>query len=303
MTRPTLAFALLIAAGVVPPVTAQPTELPLLNPPPVPAEAGERGRESAFPLLPEGAYLADRLVRLEPIGTQASAVVFLRSGREGLIRPMALQPCASTQAMEQLAAGAPDTRFEVSGQVFVSRGINYFLPLIFRVVSPPVIGEEPVEIVTDPAPELLAEREAPPPLLGEPPDDIAVDDLLRELEAATVAATSRAAELEAETRPVALQREGGVITLRRGRLVRGASGAWVFTFDSGATQPAEATDAPLGLMPCALVDEMEAIAARRGDHVTMTVSGRVFLYGQENYLLPTMFFVNRSGEGGLTSAH
>jgi len=47
---------------------------------------------------------------------------------------------------------------------------------------------------------------------------------------------------------------------------------------------------------------MIAIATRRGEHVTMTVSGRVFLYGQQNYLLPTMFFVNRSGERGLTSA-
>jgi hypothetical protein len=130
---------------------------------------------------------------------------------------------------------------------------------------------------------------------------VEVEQIIRDLEAATAAA--EAERTPGAGRPGTLEREGGVVTLRRGRLVRGGSGGWVFTFDTGVPAEGAPQDEPMGVMPCALLDEMASIASRRGEHVTMTVSGRVFLYDQRNYLLPTMFFVNRSGEGGLTSAH
>jgi hypothetical protein len=280
-------------------VAAAQTELPQLHSPvTAPLEEAEAVADR-FPLLPEGAYIAERLARLRTVGAQASAVVFVRTGAEDLIRPMALLPCSNTQAMEQIAAsGSSEILFEVSGQVFASRGVNYFLPMIFRVVS-----EEEAKKAAPATP--VAPTRAPepePPLLDERPDEVAVEDLIEELEAAT-----RAAEADRTPdagRPRTLQREGGIVTLRRGRLVRGGAGGWVFTFDTGADDSpnAEPLDAPMGVMPCRLLDEMEAVASRRGEHVTMTVSGRVFLYDQQNYLLPTMFVVNRSGEGGLTSA-
>lgn len=276
------------------------TELPKLQSPVrVPLE-GASDLADRFPLLPEGAYIAGRLARLRPVGTQASAVVFVRTGAEDPIRPMALLPCSNTQAMEQIAAsGSSEVMFEVSGQVFASRGLNYFLPLLFRVVSEEEAkGAEPASPVAPAA----TTSEPEPPLLAERAEEIAVEDLIEELESATRVA--EAARTENAGRPRTLQREGGVITLRRGRLIRGPSGGWMFTFDAGASDApgTEPIDAPLGVMPCRLLDEMEAVASRRGERVTMTVSGRVFLYDQQNFLLPTMFFVNRTGEGGLTSA-
>ncbi len=138
-----------------------------------------------------------------------------------------------------------------------------------------------------------------PSLLDQSDDDIAVEDLIRELDAATAAEASIRGETQ---RPISLQREGGVVTLRRGRLISGGAGVPIFTFDTGFGADDTTLDSPMGLMPCSLTDEMERIAARRGEHVTLTVSGRVFLYNESNYLLPTMFFTNASGEGGLSSA-
>lgn len=263
--------------------------------------AGER--EETYRLLPEGTYLSERLIRLRSIGERATAAVFAPTIGEPRIRPMALLPCSNTQAMEQLArtgeqAGGPaggdgSLLFEVSGQVFRSKGLNYFLPLVFRAAP----GE--ADRVGEAAPlEPEAEPEPAPPLLNRTADEVAVEDLIRELEAATSAsATGRAAEGGG---PVTLEREGGVVTLRRCRLTRGPAGVFMVTFDTGVED--ELSSAPMGLLPCELSDKMERIAARRGEHVTMTVSGRVFLYGRENYLLPTMFSVNPSGERGLSSA-
>jgi|GEM_PF-5636232 len=304
--RPSIAAAILhaILAALATGLAHAQTELPELNPP-VRLEidaAPERGA-SRFPLLPEGAYLSERLARLRQVGTHASAVVFIRAGADEPLRPMALLPSANTQAMEQLAGAgdgpAGDVLFEVSGQVFTSRGMNFFLPLLFRVVS----DEERETRARPAAPmEPEPEPEVDPPLLAENPVEVEVESLIRELEAATAAA--EAERTAGAGRPAMLQREGGVVTLRRGRVLRGASGGWVFAFDNGvASLDGGPVDEPMGLMPCSLLDEMASIASRRGEHVTMTVSGRVFLYGQQNYLLPTMFFVNRSGEGGLTSAH
>jgi len=282
--------------GALPELTA-PMELR-----PITGREGSGERDEAYRLLPEGTYLSERLVRLRSIGERATAAVFVPTIGEPRIRPMALLPCSNTQAMEQLAqtgerGGRPaegePALFEVSGQVFRSKGLNYFLPLVFRAAP----GE--ADRVGEAAPlEPEAEPEPAPPLLNRTADEVAVEDLIRELEAATAAsATGRAAEGGG---PVTLEREGGVVTLRRCRLTRGPAGAFAVTFDSGVED--DLSSAPMGLMPCELSDEMERIASRRGEHVTMTVSGRVFLYGRENYLLPTMFSVNPSGERGLSSA-
>ena len=285
---------LLIAAA------AAQDQLPELHSPLTMEAPSDVVEASAYPLLPEGAYLADRLIRVVPLGSRATAAVFVRGANDTAVRPMALLPCANTQAIEQLAKSAESSVvFEVSGQVFVSRGLNYFLPLIVRVVASDQPTGTAMEHVEAQAPDDNAPE---PPALSEArgEDEISVEALINELEAATVAAA--AANDDQGDRPLSLQREGGVVTLRRGRVDRGVGGAPVFTFDVGIDADNPEVDPPMGLLPCSLTDEMDRIASRRGDHVTLTVSGRVFLYDESNYLLPTMFFVNRSGEGGLSSA-
>lgn len=87
-----------------------------------------------------------------------------------------------------------------------------------------------------------------------------------------------------------LLREGTFITNRRGRLTRGASGDLLFTFDADARGKGEA---PMSLLPCMNLASMEKVVDRGGDGITFTLSGQVFVYKGRNYVLPTLYQVNR----------
>lgn len=95
-----------------------------------------------------------------------------------------------------------------------------------------------------------------------------------------------------------LLREGTFIASRRGRVTRSTASTstgpeWQVTFDSGTEGKAEA---PMTLMPCQNLMAIEKIAERGGDSVTFTISGQVFLYKGRNYLLPTLYVINRRGD-------
>lgn len=90
-----------------------------------------------------------------------------------------------------------------------------------------------------------------------------------------------------------LLREGTFLASRRGRIVRLAGGEWQITFDADASGRG---DPPMILMPCLNLGAMEKLAERGGEALSFTVSGQVFVYKGKNYLLPTMYAVNRQGE-------
>lgn len=92
-----------------------------------------------------------------------------------------------------------------------------------------------------------------------------------------------------------LLREGSFMASRRGRMVRSSSGEWVFTFDSDTQGK---SDPPMILMPCLNLMAMEKVAERAGEALTFSISGQVFVYHAKNYLLPTMYVINRGNESG-----
>lgn len=98
---------------------------------------------------------------------------------------------------------------------------------------------------------------------------------------------------EARTSNGRLLREGSFIANRKGRMIRSSSGDWAMTFDADANGPA---DAPMILMPCLNLMAMEKIAERASDGLTFSVSGQVFVYKSKNYLLPTMYVINRASD-------
>jgi hypothetical protein len=87
--------------------------------------------------------------------------------------------------------------------------------------------------------------------------------------------------------------EGSVITARRARLVRFTDGSVGVSFDNGANAVAGArrTEAPMALLACQMTQRMEEVVGGRGDKAALEVSGRVFSYGNRNYLLPSMYQV------------
>lgn len=82
-----------------------------------------------------------------------------------------------------------------------------------------------------------------------------------------------------------LRREGEMIVNRRGRLARGAGGGQVlFVFDADSQQTQEA---PVVLLPCQVLQNMEDLVQERGERIAFSVSGQVFTYRGGNYMLPT----------------
>ncbi len=88
-------------------------------------------------------------------------------------------------------------------------------------------------------------------------------------------------------------REGAFINNRRGRMVRGAGGEFLFSFDGDANGK---VDPAMVLMPSMNLAAMERLFDKGGDSVSFTLSGQVFLYKGRNHVLPTVFQVNRRAE-------
>ena len=76
------------------------------------------------------------------------------------------------------------------------------------------------------------------------------------------------------------------IVNRRGKITRDSGGGWMFVFDADATALA---DPPMRLLPCLLVERIEDYARRTGNNSPALISGPVYLYQGQNYLLPTVF--------------
>ncbi|MBY0309134.1 MAG: hypothetical protein K2Q09_10370, partial [Phycisphaerales bacterium] len=91
-----------------------------------------------------------------------------------------------------------------------------------------------------------------------------------------------------------LIRENTFITQRRGRMTRSMTNEWVFTMDADAKgargEPA------MVLMPCLNLQNMEKAVERSGEGTSFTLSGTVYVYKGRNYLLPSMFVVNRRSD-------
>lgn len=98
---------------------------------------------------------------------------------------------------------------------------------------------------------------------------------------------------EAATTGTRLLREGTYLTSRRGRMSRSTGNEWVYSFDADAKGKA---DPAMILMPCMNLQNMERVVERTGEGVNFTISGQVFVYKGRNYLLPTMYVVNRRSD-------
>ncbi len=82
-----------------------------------------------------------------------------------------------------------------------------------------------------------------------------------------------------------LRREGEFVLSRKGRMVRAEGGQLLFAFDADSDK---ADEAPMVLMPCRLLQNMEEMAQEHGDRTVFILSGQVFVYRGANHLLPTM---------------
>jgi hypothetical protein len=274
----------------IPPASPKQAQRPVPSvPPPVVDAPGLSGLDIGLPrrrFYAEGSFLAPHEGRL--IRARTGDLIFVPAPGEGPPDPaMVVMNC---QRMGQLDAAAAAPAFSglvsLSGQVFVYRDRHYLLPTVFAVRS------SKAEAVA-PAPESGAKP-------GPQPADVRAEDLIKELEshrAPRVAEPPRTpppeAKQEESPTPKSLLPEGTVLVMRRGRLVKVGDGRLAFALDNGPSSP---PTSPLILLPCGQMQQLETLAATRGDDLAYKVSGRVFVYQERNYLLVTMHQVSATGE-------
>jgi len=253
--------------------------------PPVIAPEGLE-EESGIRLLPEGSFLTRARGRMVRLNSGAWAFVFNPDEAGAELAPMVLLPCMQLAAMEQIAEASPESAlFLLNGQVFVYRGRNFLLPTLHAVVSG--AGREGEE---------LGEGASG----GMDGEEVSVDDLIEALDEATPRADRLSPTPDPRATPKGLWQEGELVTLRRGRVLRSEEGAWTFAIDNDVDL-VESTDAPMTILPCLNLERIEERAQRRSGSLPVVLSGRVFVYGGRNYVMPTMFVEQRSRGAELSS--
>lgn len=240
-----------------------------------------------------------------------------------------LESAAGLKTDVPTADRAPRPRVILTGQVMVYRQREYLLPSVFQVEVAPKAAPVPEKDAPRPAanergaqdPQATDTPAAEEQVAGDSGQDKEVESFIRELEdrrtknrglsretalapspeaasntpAATGAEPTGTDAVGGETRSWPLA-EGSVITARRVRLVHFSDGAPGISFDNGAgagqgAGGARRVEAPMALLACQLSQRLEEIVGARGDKAAIEISGRVFSYGNRNYLLPTMYQV------------
>lgn len=270
------------------------------------AVRGGTNAVTAGRLVRQGTFLLSRRGTVSKLPDGAVIFTFDPDENGAAERPMELLPNTNLQNLERIAARADATaRFNVSGQVMAFKGRNY------------LIMDRPAEIVRAgiPTPAPSAKPAEPKPAEAKPAENGNADPagMINKLEGAArerdaarpVLAVPAPTDSATPTQPQSLGptiptlppekllREGSMITSRRGRMIRQPDGDWALTFDADAAGKSEPA---LLLLPCMNLQAMERVAERGGEAATMSVSGIVTTYKSRNYLLPTMYMVNRPSD-------
>lgn len=240
--------------------------------------------------LAEGSFVLGRLGDL--ILTEGGLAVFVpdaqqREPGEGAVLMM---PCRTLEQLEREWSGQ---RVLLSGEIFTYHGRNQLLISDYRLVR-----ETPPQPPRDDAGQDAGEQGDQDEQDGALERDPEVRDLLRELDQDRPTAPSRGDDPLGET-PETLPRravqtqtldagpdEGTLLLRRPARLVRNAGGAWTVVFDNDAS--ADDGSVPLIVLPGRTLMKMERWAMQQGDAARFIVSGRVYSYRGEPYLLPTL---------------
>lgn len=249
-------------------------------------------------LVRQGTFLLSRRGTVSKLPDGEVLLTFDPDEHGAAERPMPLLPNTNLQNLERIADRAdPTARFNISGQVMAFKGRNYLLmdrpAEIVRAAAPVPKPAEPKADEPKPAGNGNAdptgminklegaarERDAARPVLAVPDPGAAPAHV--------------AGPTIPTVPPEKLLREGSMITSRRGRMIRQPDGDWALTFDADAAGKSEPA---LLLLPCMNLQAMERVAERGGEAATMSVSGIVTTYKSRNYLLPTMYMVNRPSD-------
>ncbi len=255
-------------------------------------------------LVREGAFLTKRRGRLAQLSTGHWVYLFDKDATGGSEPPMIVSAGLRLSEMIRVTeARAGTVTFITSGEVFVYRNRNYFLIESFATVAVPV--EHTAEEISE---REVADQDAIAALMrginvdaDDTEQDPSVRSLLEPFDTKRAERESRgAAGMGSSDQPANLRREGSMLVLQRGHLRRNREGRWAFVIDNDADAEPTKGDIPMTLQPSLLLEELEDLVRVHGEQLALRVSGRLFVYEGENYLLPTMFLVDYDPSGNLT---
>jgi len=185
-----------------------------------------------------------------------------------------------------------EVEFVATGEVYVYENQNYFLP----THPPRVIRVQELYTNATSETQTTTKSDEQPP---ERSEEESAESLMRELDTAvqgkTVpilrgsSATSRS-EYQEDVESKKLLAEGTVLLSRRGVLSRSVEGAWTFVLDADSTG---LVDPPLHIMPCLLLENLKNYINRRGRNAPVLLSGHVYVYDRNNYIMPRTFRIPR----------
>lgn len=287
-------------------VTVQPTPLepaPVVGPPSAPELVLPDLRPKPGGLLREGMYLIARRGWARPVDSTQWVYIFDADADGNSEPPMLLHPCQRLTEIVRIVESRPETTtLRITGQVFVYEGRNYLLPQSFSTVARD----------DDDATRRKVAEEAAKPIIdsifgnSSATTDPSVEQLVRTVESAADTTRPRPAPAAAPAAGPAsarLRPEGTALVAQAGRVVRGGTTGWVFTIENDTDEPEGApATTPLELLPCLTLSEMRNLVERFGDRLRFVVSGPVYVYGNRNYLMPTMYVIDVDRDGNITSA-
>ena len=226
----------------------------------------------------------------------------------GLRREFVLLPSPVLEDLVRTvrAAGAP-VQFEMTGRIFIYRGRNFlladFAPTIMRFDTK--LGEAPKP--TDAAKTTPSGDDkfvAPPTSSvkdGATKDDAVVTEIERRLEERVgrtpqphAVDNSATRDASAPNKSIAPITNGSRLSQRLGRIARDPqSGGWRFV----PQQTTGSGDASIEVLPCMLLERLEAAARESDASPAILISGTVYAYEGRSYLLPSSFRRAREGRG------
>lgn len=227
--------------------------------------------------VPEGTFLSGTPGAI--VRSPGGAYLFVPSAAgEGLAKavPMVLMP---NQRLSQVASafnsGDTAVATSVSGQAFVFHNRQYLLLSVFSMSHEPVATPKAATGIDADVKALMDDLDARP-------------SAPRAMDQRILTPDTPAGRISKDS----VIAEGTVITGRRARLIRGGSGLSAM-FDNGPSNP----NLPaMPLLQCRLLEQLDSLAASRGENLTLKLSGRTTVHNGRNYLLPTMYQVIRPGD-------
>ena len=247
------------------------------------------GTPPIAPLLPDGSILSGAsgtMVRPRPGDPWHFRVASNQADTSAPVRDLVLMPSRALEDMERTQASTgSDAVMVVTGDVTVFQGRNWLMPRHVELLAAPAVREVPTEVPADPSAEVHGEVADDGMRSGASAGD-SIADIVADLQD-SVELLPRSVddgtvtEVMEEVTP-----DGTLVLSRRGRMLRGPHGAWMFVFDADAWGT---SDAPVVLLPSPTLAALIKDGRRQDYRQPIHISGSMTTYRGRPFLVPTAY--------------